>query len=80
MAERGDHPAADAEYLDVLTAELRVLGPDHPHMLTTRHQIAGEMAAQGDRAAADAEYRDILAARLRVRAPTTRTRWPPPDG
>ena len=42
MAARGDHAAAEAEYRDVLAARLRVLGPDHPSTLTTRHQIARE--------------------------------------
>ena len=63
QAEQGFHAAAEAEYRDVLAAPLRVLGPDHPDTLATRHQIAGEMAARGDHAAAEAEYRDVLAAR-----------------
>ena len=69
MAARGDHAAAEAEYRDVLAAELRVLGPDHPDTLATRHSIAREIAARGDHAAAEAEYRDVLAARLRVLGP-----------
>ena len=69
MAELGDHAAAEAEYRDVLAAKLRVLGPDHPSTLTTRHQIAVEMASRGNHAAAEAEYRDVLAAKLRVLGP-----------
>ena len=69
MAARGDHAGAEAEYRDVLAARLRVLGPDHPDTLTTRHQVAWEMAARGDHAGAEAEYRDVLAARLRVQGP-----------
>jgi NB-ARC domain/Tetratricopeptide repeat len=69
QANQGFHAAADAEYHDVLAATLRVLGPDHLDTLTTRHQIALEMAARGDHAAAEAEYRDVLAARLRVLGP-----------
>ena len=33
----GDHAGAEAEYRDVLAARLRVLGPDHPDTLATRH-------------------------------------------
>ena len=69
MAALGDHDGALAEYRDVLAAQLRVLGPDHPSTLTTRHQVAREMAARGDHAGAEAEYRDVLAARLRVLGP-----------
>ena len=50
----------------MLTAAQRVLGPDHRHTLSTRHNIAAEMAKRGDHAGAEAEYRDVLAARLRV--------------
>jgi Tetratricopeptide repeat len=46
MAELGDHAGALAEYRDVLAARLRVLGPDHPDTLTTRWQVAVEMAEQ----------------------------------
>jgi hypothetical protein len=53
----------------VLAAALRVLGPDHPDTLATRHQIALEMAERGDHAGAGAEFRDVLAARLRVLGP-----------
>jgi hypothetical protein len=69
MGARGNHEAAETEYRDVLTAKQRVLGPDHPSTLTTRHEIAREMAARGDREAAEAEYRDVLSARLRVLGP-----------
>ena len=67
--KQGLHATAEAKDRDVLAARLRVLGPDHPDTLSTRHQIALEMAAQGDHAAAEAEYRDVLAARLRVQGP-----------
>ena len=69
QAEQGFHAAAEAEFRDVLAAQLRVLGPDHPDTLATRHSIALEMAERGDHAAAEAEYRDVLAARLRVLGP-----------
>ena len=69
MAAQGDHAAAEAEFRDVLAAGLRVLGPDHPYTLATRHEIARMMAARGDHAGAEAEYRDVLAAQLRVLGP-----------
>jgi plasmid stability protein len=69
MGARGDHAGAEAEYRDVLAAELRVLGPDHPSTLTTRHEIARMIAAQGDHAGAEAEYRDVLADKVRVLGP-----------
>jgi hypothetical protein len=69
MAAQGDHAAAAAEYQDVLTAESRVLGFDHPSTLITRHQIAVEMAARGDHVASKAEFRAVLAAKLRVLGP-----------
>ena len=56
-------------FRDVLAAQLRVLGPDHPDTLATRHQIAVEMAARGDYAAAETEFRDMLAAKLQVLGP-----------
>ena len=57
MAARGDHAGAEAEYRDVLAAELRMQGPDHPDTLTTRHEIARMMAARGDHAGAEAGRR-----------------------
>jgi tetratricopeptide (TPR) repeat protein len=69
QAAEGFHAVAEPEFRDVLAARLRVLGPDHPETLTTRHQIAYEMAELGDHDRALAEYRDVLAARLRVLGP-----------
>ena len=62
-------PPPKTEYRDILTARLRIQGPDHPDTLATRHQIAREMAARGDHAAAEAEHHDILTAKLRVLGP-----------
>jgi Tetratricopeptide repeat len=69
QAGQGMHAHAGRQYQDVLTARLRVLGPDHPDTLAARHCIALEMAEQGSHAAAEAEFRDVLAARLRVLGP-----------
>jgi plasmid stability protein len=66
QASQGSHTAAEAEFRDILTTQVRVLGADHPDTLNTRYYIAREMAERGDHAAAEAEYRDILTTRLRV--------------
>ena len=50
QAAQGFHAVAEAEFRDVLAAQLRVLGPDHPDTLTTRHRIAcGDGRAGGSR-------------------------------
>jgi plasmid stability protein len=69
QTSQGFLAAAEAEFRDVLAAQLRVLGPDHPDTLRTWHQIARRMAARGDHTAAEAECRDVLAAMLRVLGP-----------
>jgi plasmid stability protein len=69
QANQGLHTQALPLYRDVLTARLRILGPDHPSTLATRHCIALEMAELGDHAGAEAEYRDVLTAELRVLGP-----------
>jgi Tetratricopeptide repeat/NB-ARC domain len=67
--EQGFHAAVEVQLRKVLAVRLRVLGPDDPSTLATRHSLAVEMAAQGDHAAAEAEFRDVLAAELRVLGP-----------
>ncbi len=69
MAELGKHAEAEAEFQDILTAQLRVQGPDHPDTLAARSEIAIEMVRRGKLAGAEAEFRDILAVRLRVQGP-----------
>ena len=69
QAELGLYAQADDLYRNVLATRLRVLGPDHPDTLATRHELAYEMAEQGDHAGAEAEYRDVLAASLRLLGP-----------
>ncbi len=80
QANQGLHSQALPIYRDLLSARLRVLGPDPPDTLATRHCIALEMAEVGDHAGAGAEYRDVLTTRLQVLGPdhpdTLRTsRW-----
>src|ERR1035438_5098284 len=69
QSEQGLYSRAKAAQHAVLAAQIRVLGPDHPHTLETRHQVAREMAHLGDYDGALAEYREVLAARLRVLGP-----------
>ena len=66
MAAQGDRAGADAEFRDVLAAELRAAGADDPSTLLIRYRIAAEMAAQGDHAGAEAEYRAVLDTQTRV--------------
>ena len=66
---RGNDAGAEAEHRDILTAQLRVLGADHPDTLTTRARIAWEISEQGDLAAAEAAHRDVLADLLRALGP-----------
>jgi hypothetical protein len=69
QAGQASHAQTEARFRDVLAAQLRVLGPDHPDTLATRHQIAGEIAERRHYAEAETEFRDMLAARLRVLGP-----------
>ena len=50
----------------ILDAELRVLGDDHPSTLTTRHEIAAVLADHGRIGDAEAEFRQVLDAKQRV--------------
>jgi hypothetical protein len=43
----GDQAGAAAALQDLLTDRLRVLGPDHPHTLTTRNNLATWRRAAG---------------------------------
>jgi tetratricopeptide (TPR) repeat protein len=65
----GHYQGAEAEYLQVLDARLRVLGPYHHDTLITRHEIAATLAARGKPADAEAVFRQVLEARLRVLGP-----------
>ena len=66
QAEQGLHLQVGGLLRDVLAANLRARGADHPETLITRHQIALEMAALGDHGGALAEYQDVLIAKLRI--------------
>jgi DNA-binding transcriptional MerR regulator len=65
----GDLDAAEAAYQAVLADQIRVLGPDHPHVLATRHNLAGLLSQRGDIKAAEAAYQAVLADQIRVLGP-----------
>ena len=69
----GQYAEAETEYRQILAAQLRVLGPEHPDTLTTRHDLATVLAADGKPAEAEAEFRQVLAARQRVLGPHHRS-------
>ena len=46
-----------------------MLGPDHPHTLTTRGNLAWWLGAAGQPAQAAAQFRDLLTDFLRVLGP-----------
>ena len=62
----GQAAEAETQYRQVLDAQRRVLCPDHPDTLTTRHNIGRVLADQGRTADAEREYQQVLDARLRV--------------
>ena len=45
------------------------MGPDHPDILSTRHEIARMIAARGKPADAETEFRQVLDARRRLQGP-----------
>ena len=80
MAAQGNHAAAEAEFRDVLAARLRVLGPDHPETLTTRHSIAQEIAGRGITPRPRPSSGTCWPPACGCSAPTTRTRKRPRAG
>jgi hypothetical protein len=53
----------------LLPDRLRVLGPDHPDTLSTRHELAGWKGEAGDAGGAVAALEQVLLDRLRVLGP-----------
>ncbi|WP_331746107.1 tetratricopeptide repeat protein [Streptomyces virginiae] len=58
-----------ADFEQLLPDRLRVLGPDHPDTLTTRHDLAHWRGRAGDPAGAAAALAELLADRMRVLGP-----------
>jgi tetratricopeptide (TPR) repeat protein len=69
LAQQGKYEQAEQTYREVLGDRLRVLGPDHPDTLATRHEIARMLARQGQHERAKQEYQEVLATELRVLGP-----------
>ena len=64
-----DAAGAAAATEELLADCLRLLGPDHPHTLTARGNLAYWRGEAGDAAGAAAAYLELLADRLRVLGP-----------
>ena len=64
-----DAAAALRLFRELLPDQARVLGPDHPDILTTRGNIAAWTGQCGDPAAALRLYRELLPDQLRVLGP-----------
>ncbi len=72
MDKAGDPARALIEHKALLTDALRVWGPDHPHTLTARGNIAYAWIAAGDPTRAVTELKAVLADRERVLDPEHR--------
>jgi tetratricopeptide (TPR) repeat protein len=71
LAYQGQVTKAVAELRDLVGVQVRVLGPDHPATLATRHELAWAMRDHHghSKTEIERELRDVLAARLRVLGP-----------
>ncbi|WP_301652443.1 tetratricopeptide repeat protein [Streptomyces arenae] len=67
LASRQEPSAA--AFADLLTDQVRVLGPDHPDTLTTRSNLAHFRGQAGDSAGAAAAFADLLTDQVRVLGP-----------
>lgn len=69
LTEDGDLRAIAAEFEQVLSARVRVLGPADPNTLTTRRELAECRAKLGDLAGATTELEQVLAGQLDTLGP-----------
>jgi len=78
QATQGLSAQAEALYRAVLEVQTRILGPDDISTLSTRHQLAHQIAERGDHVTAEAEHQAVLEAETRILGPyaerTLRTR------
>jgi len=72
LARQGQYEGAEASLRELLDAQQRTLGPDHPSTLTARHEFGLVLAQRGQYARAAREFADLLAARARVLGPEHR--------
>ncbi|WP_344174721.1 tetratricopeptide repeat protein, partial [Pilimelia columellifera] len=61
-----DPDGAAAAMEQLLADQVRVLGADHPHTLTTRHSLARWRGEAGDHGGAAAAMEQLLADQVRV--------------
>jgi len=66
LAEQGKHPEAELHEPQVLEAEERVLGREHPSTLMTKGNLARSLSGQGKHPEAEALLRQVLEAEERV--------------
>jgi tetratricopeptide (TPR) repeat protein len=66
LAEQGKHPEAELHERQVLEAEERVLGREHPSTLMTKGNLARSLSGQGKHPEAEALLRQVLEAEERV--------------
>jgi hypothetical protein len=59
LGEAGEPALAAAQYRHLLTDAVRILGPDHPDILTTRANLADMVGEAGQPAQATDEYREV---------------------
>ena len=62
-------PPTSPLFRELLSDQVRVLGPDHPDTLTTRGNIAASIGWCGDAAAARRLFRELLPDLVRVLGP-----------
>ena len=69
FGEQGDHAGARALWCEVLSAQARVLGPEHPDTLQTKANLAATISRQGSYDEAKRLEIDVLRAMRRVLGP-----------
>ena len=74
---RGEYAEAERELRAVLATRLRVLGPDHPNTLTTRHEIALMLGQRGEHERLSRSSAPSSTPGPGSWAPNTCTPWPP---
>jgi hypothetical protein len=78
VAVRAQDAVTEADLRDLLDAQWRVLGPEHPDTLGTGHQLARLLARQGEYESAERRLRELLAVQastLGTGHPSTLTTW-----
>jgi tetratricopeptide (TPR) repeat protein len=66
---QGRYSDAERVLRDVLAEQERILGPEHPDTMTTRHYLAAALFFQGKYDQAETEYRAVLQLREKILGP-----------